>query len=92
MELQRTVRAAVEARAVDHIGDLAYHDQVVHLRPVLRIIFEVGVLDDEHVAGRGRERSLQTSAFALVALVIERADRHGRAGWRLRKREAAARP
>lgn len=46
MVIQSAMRSAIEPRAIDDISDLAIHNKRQHQRPVLRIVFEVGGLDD----------------------------------------------
>jgi hypothetical protein len=41
MVIRRAVRAAVEARAINHVRNLAHRDEIEHLRPVGGIVFEI---------------------------------------------------
>ncbi len=36
---------------------------------VARVVFQVGILDDDHIAGGGLDAGVDGGAFALVALV-----------------------
>ena len=69
IKIKRAVRPPVEARAVNHVRDLAIRDEVVHLRPIFRLIFEVRILNDDDVTARGDEAGLNGSPLATVALM-----------------------
>ena len=56
---------AEEARAVDDVG-AALADQLDELRKLLRRVLEVGVLDDDEVAGDLLEAAPQRRALAAV--------------------------
>ena len=65
-EKQHPVRvAAGEARAVDHVG-VVLEDRRDQPRVVGRVVFQVGVLDDDDVAGRRRDASACRSTLAAV--------------------------
>src|SRR6516162_4887415 len=63
------MRPAVKSRAVDYIGHLAVYDEREHAGPVVRIVFEVGVLNDDNISGNARQAGSHRGAFASVALV-----------------------
>ena len=69
MEIQRTMRPAIKPGTIDDIGHLALDDQREHARPVVRIVFEVGVLNDDDITGGSRQAGSDGGAFASVALV-----------------------
>src|SRR5688572_19796850 len=59
---------ADESRTDHHVGTAV--DNRLHHRPVvLRVVLEIGILDDYDVAGRGSKAALDGGAFARVALV-----------------------
>ena len=62
--------AAREAGAENNVG-FAIDDGFEEARVFLRVVFEVGVLDDDGVAGGGRDAAAQGGAFALVDLVVD---------------------
>src|SRR5688572_28848220 len=66
-------RRAKEARAVDDIG-LAIEDRPNQLRVFVRVVFEVGVLDDHHVAGGFADAAPHRGALALVVRLKQDAD------------------
>ena len=73
-EVQHAMRlAARESRAIDHVGQ-AVDDRLDQLRVLLRIVFEVGVLDDDYVASRFGEPSAQRGALPLIDGMEERPD------------------
>ena len=49
-------------------------DRLQQLRVFARVVLEVGVLDDDHVAVGGREPGAQRRTLALVAFVVQHAD------------------
>src|ERR1044071_7768662 len=68
-EIQHAVRLrAHEARAEHHVR-LALHDRDEELREFVRVVFEVGVLHDHHVARSGADPGAKRRALALVVLV-----------------------
>src|SRR5215831_20571885 len=71
MEIQRTVGSAIEPGAVDDVGHLPLYDRREHVRPVVWIVFEVGVLNDDDIARDARQAGSDRGAFASVALVKE---------------------
>src|SRR5438477_9204570 len=75
MVIERTMRPAIETRSVDNVGHLPLYDQRKHARPVVRIVFEVGVLDDDDVTGRTRQAGSNGGAFASIALVKQHGKR-----------------
>ena len=64
---------AEEARPVDDVG-FAVEDRANQLAVFARIVFEVGVLDDHHVAGRFAHAAPHRRALALVVRLKEDAD------------------
>src|SRR5436309_13812631 len=85
------MRSAVKTGAVHHVGDLADGDQVVHRSPVLGVIFEIGILDDNDVAAHSGKSGLESSALASIAFMIDWPDRHARGRHRGYENEIAAR-
>jgi hypothetical protein len=65
------VRPPIEARTIDDVRDFTHRDKVVHRCPIVRIVFEIGILNDDHVAGDGGESTLQAGAFSLVGFMID---------------------
>src|ERR1700730_174423 len=63
------MRPTIEPRAVDNVRDLSIHDQRKHPRPVVWIVFEVGVLDDYDITGGARETGPHSGAFAPITFV-----------------------
>src|SRR5437763_8956970 len=76
MVIERTMRPAIETRSVDNVGHLPLYDQRKHAGPVVRIVFEVGVLDDDDITGRARQPGSNRGAFASVALVKQHGKRN----------------
>src|SRR5260370_3869007 len=76
MEIQRTMRLAKKPGAVDDVGHLALDDQRKHAGPVVRIVFEVGVLNDADITGGAGQAGSDGSAFASVALVKQHRKRN----------------
>ena len=64
-EVEHAVALADEARAEDHVG-LVLEDRLHQLRILGRIVFQVGVLHEHHVAGGVLEAFAQGRALALV--------------------------
>src|SRR6185312_15090650 len=64
-EVEHTMRAAVETIAEYHIGK-TFQNGLEQLGIIARIVFEVGVLNQDHVDGRVFEPGAQSSALALV--------------------------
>src|SRR6516162_979444 len=60
---------AIKPRAVDDISNLAIHNERQHQRPVVRVIFEVGVLDDDDIARDMSEPGSYSGPFPTVAIV-----------------------
>ena len=75
--------AAHEAGAEDGIR-FAFFDGAQEQRIFLRVILEVGVLDDNHIAGDGSETGAQGSTFALVDFVVDNLI-HQRSDFRAKK-------
>src|SRR3954453_5629587 len=69
MEIKRKMRLAKKPGAVDDVGHLALDNQRKHARPVIRIVFEVGVLNDDDITGGALQASSEGGSFASVALV-----------------------
>src|SRR5271163_547148 len=63
------MRPAKEPRTVDDISDLAIHNERQHQRPVVRIVFQVGVLDDDDIARDMSEPGSYSGPFPTVAFV-----------------------
>src|SRR6516162_5631154 len=74
MEIERAVRPPVEARTKNNIGDLANHNEIIHFRPVARIIFEIGILDHEHISGDRGQPGLQCASLASISLMVDGTD------------------
>ena len=64
-EIVDTLRAAEETGAEDHVG-AAIEDGFEEFAVVARIVFEVGVLDQDDVAGDFSEAAAEGGAFALI--------------------------
>ena len=62
------MRLADEPRAVDDVG-LALDDRLDELRVLRGVVLEVGVLDDDDLAGGVAEPGAQGRPLALVLLV-----------------------
>ena len=69
MEIQRTMRPAIKPGARNDVGHFPLDDQRKHAGPVVRIVFQVGVLNDDDIAGGLRQAGSGGSAFTSVALV-----------------------
>jgi len=78
MEIKRAVRSAIKPRTVDDIGDLPIDNQREHQRPVVRIVFQVGVLNDNDIARSVFEPGSYRAAFTQIALMKD--DRECEAG------------
>src|SRR5438309_2264092 len=76
MEIKRSMRPAVETGSVHNVGHLPLYDEWKHARPVVRVVFEVGVLDDDDITGRARQAGSNRGAFASVALVKQHGKRN----------------
>lgn len=70
--------AAEEAGAVDDIG-AAFEDGLEESGVVVGVVFEVGILDEDDIAGGFGEAGVEGGAFALV-VVVEGGDDVGEAG------------
>jgi hypothetical protein len=71
------VRPSIEARAVDDIGGLGVDDEREYTRPVVRIIFEVGILYHEDIARKlGQDRYSPKAPLPLL-LVKQDGKRNG---------------
>ena len=64
---------ADEARAIDHVGPVV-EDRLDQPRVFGRIVFQVGVLNDHHVAGRVPEAFAEGRALPLVVRLVEDAN------------------
>src|SRR6202047_4146031 len=69
------MRPTIEPRTVDDVRDLSIDDQRKHPRPVVWIVFEVGVLDDDDITGGARETGPHGGAFAPITLVKKDGER-----------------
>jgi len=69
MEIQRNDAAGHKPGAVDNVGHFPFDDQRKHARPVVRIVFKVGVLDDDDIARGARQTGSDGGTFPSVALV-----------------------
>ena len=87
MKVERSVRAAIEARTKDGVGDLAVDYKVVHLPPIARVVLEVGVLDYDYVTRYCPEPCSQRASLALIAFMINRTDRNPRGAQGIRERD-----
>ena len=68
-EVQHPVRSSAEEPGPEHdIGDAPFQRLEQHL-VLAGVVLEVGVLDDDVVAGDDRERAAQRRPLAAVALV-----------------------
>ena len=72
-EEQDAVRASEESRPVNHIC-LSTFDGLDKLVEVVRVVFEVGVLNDHDPAPRLLEAAAEGGAFALVPFLKENPD------------------
>ena len=68
-EVEHAVRLAADEARAEHDVGLALEDRLHQPRVLARVVFEVGVLDDDHVAGRRGESRAQRGAFALILLM-----------------------
>ena len=73
VQQQHVLALSGETTSVDH-ECLVLHDRVEQFDPVLRVIFEVCVLDDDQVAGGRLEARSQRSPLALVLSMVEHSD------------------
>ena len=69
MEIKRAVRSAIKPRTINDIGDLPIDDQRQHQRPVVRVVFQVRVLNDNDIARSLFEAGSYRTAFTAIALV-----------------------
>src|SRR5262245_14236775 len=69
------MRPRQKSRAVDDIGQ-AVLDWLNQSTVLGRIVFEIGVLNDDDVASRSSNSSTESSSLALIDLVIQHSD-----GW-----------
>ena len=76
-EIERPMRPSVETRAEDHIGHLAFCNKIVHLLPIVRIIFEIGVLNHKHISGKPSESGSQRCSFTSIMVMVERSNGDG---------------
>ena len=68
-EVQHAVRiAADEPRPEDHVR-LAVENRPSQLRELRRVVLQVGILHDDHVAGRSGEAGPERRALPAVPLV-----------------------
>src|SRR5689334_22114895 len=72
------MRPAIKPRAVNDVGHLALDDQRKHARPVGRIVFEVGVLNNDDIAAGTRQTGSDGGAFPAVAYVKQNSKRNAR--------------
>src|SRR5215469_10014077 len=78
MEIERTVRPSIKARPVNDVGYLSLHDQREHARPVVGVVFEIGILDDDDVAPGVRQPGSDGGPLASVLLVKQHRKRYQR--------------
>jgi len=64
----------IEARSKDHISDLAYGNEIVHVCPVDRIVFEIGILNDQNLSRGGSKSSLECTTLTAILLMVDRTD------------------
>ena len=65
--------AGQEARAVDHVGAVL-QERAHQAGVVARVVLQVGVLEDDQVAGGRGDAGADRGALALVLLVLDVAD------------------
>src|SRR5437667_1313526 len=71
--IENAMAVADEPRAVDHVGPVL-KDRLDQPRILGWIVFQVGVLNDHHVAGGVLEAGPQSGALALIVRLEEDAD------------------
>jgi hypothetical protein len=74
MIVERAMRAAIEARAIDDISNIV-GEEWPKLLPIGRIIFEISVLYNQNVPCGGSKSGSEGGALAAVTLVKYCADR-----------------
>src|ERR1700746_1362412 len=67
--------AAIEPGTIDHIGNFPIDDQRKHSRPVVRVVFKVGILDDDDISRGTREPGPQSGTFTAIPLVKKDSER-----------------
>src|ERR1700757_5164339 len=67
--------AAIEPGTVDHVGNSPIDDQRKHSRPVVRIVFKIGILDDDDISRGTREASPQSGTLTAIPLVKKGSER-----------------
>ncbi len=68
MQRQHVLALAGESAAVDHPG-LALEYRLEQAGPVVRVVLEIGILDEEEIAGGQRQPGTDGRTLALVLLV-----------------------
>jgi hypothetical protein len=69
-EKQNTMRTTQEPRAIDHIGASIY-ERGKHLDEVLRVVFQISVLDEDIWSARSCETGPEGGALSRVLGMIE---------------------
>jgi hypothetical protein len=64
------MRTAQKARAIDHIGP-SIDERREHLDEILRVVFEIGVLNEDVWSARERETGTKGRPLSSVLVVIE---------------------
>ncbi len=75
MKIQGAMRLAVESRTVDHVRNATTRNQIVHDLPVGRVVLQIGILDDDHIACANRHRCANSAALAFVDVMKDKANR-----------------
>ena len=71
--VQHAVRAAVKARPEHHVGK-PVANRLQQPIVILRVVLQVGVLDEDNVAARESEAGAERGTLALVVIVEQHAD------------------
>src|SRR5579884_1527258 len=72
-EIEHAMRLADETRTVNHVGAI-FQNRLQKPRIFVGIVLQVGVLNENHVAGGFLEAASQSGAFALIGGLIKNAD------------------
>src|ERR1051325_10920775 len=78
MKIERPMWSSIEPRPEHHIGQLAFCNKILHLFPIVRIVFEIGVLNHKHISGKASESGSQRCSFTSVMFMVDRSNGDGR--------------